>query len=710
MKISAWFAFIIITLLTFGTIGATLAAIWHDMSPEQQDAMAALVYRHGGIPIVGGVILAVMMGFFVNLMYQWYVAPVQTIADDTRIITVTNPAHRLTVDGKSEIAGLAASINGIANRYQDLLKDVETRVQETSAALEEERNTLAALVSNLTQGVLVCNTDGRILLYNQQARSLLEGPVWRSSTQWIGLGRSIYGFLDKDAVAHALISIEYRLSQGETSLMVPFVTSRPNGQLLSVHLVPVLDTDNQARGYVFTLEDITGRIGSENRQKTLLTTLTDEHRSILTGIRAAIETIIEYPDMDEAGRTQFLKSIRDDAVKMSEQLNELAEEQPQDFASQWAFQEMLGGDLLAIIEMELAKATGMTIKTSAPVEPVWLRVDSYALGRCILFLHDRLVHACRAEDVRLALEREQQLAAMTLKWSGARLHTEALKSWGMLTVPMGEQESSGSLFEIIERHGGAIYAHPGTAISRSSLRLVLPVLEDQSRAGDAEADERAPSHEFDFTLFQTTDGPADRNATPLEKLTYTVLDTEATGLRPSDGDELIAIGAVRIVNGRILRRETFDCLIDPHRSISEEAETVHGLTIGMLRGRPTVDEVIPRFRRFVEDTVIVGHNVAFDMRFFELKETATGIKFDNPVLDTLQLSSIAQPGHESQALDEACERLGIAITGRHTALGDALATAEVFLALIPMLKAEGITTLPQALTACQGTKYAKLKY
>jgi DNA polymerase-3 subunit epsilon len=559
--------------------------------------------------------------------------------------------------------------------------------------------------------VLVCNTDGRILLYNQQARSLLEGPVWRSSTQWIGLGRSIYRFLDKDAVEHALISIEYRLSQGETGLMVPFGITRPNGQLLSVHLVPVLDTDNKARGYVFTLEDITRRIGSENRQKTLLTTLTGEHRSTLTGIRAAIETVIEFPDMDEAGRNQFLQSIRDDAVRMSEQLNVLAKEQPQDFAGQWAFQDMLGGDLLAIIEMELVKATGMSIKTSAPVEPVWLRVDSYALGRCILFLLDRLVHACRAEEVRLALERDQQLAAMTLRWSGAPLHTEALKSWGMLTVPMGEQEASGSLFEIIERHGGAIWAHPASPTARSSLRLVLPVLEDQKRAGEAEADaEGAPRHEFDFTLFQATDKLGDRDTTPLEKLTYTVLDTEATGLRPSDGDELIAIGAVRIVNGRVLRREVFDCLIDPRRTISEEAQAVHGISASMLRGRPTVDEVLPRFRRFVEDTVIVGHNVAFDMRFFELKEEASGIKFDNPVLDTLQLSCIAQPGRESQALDEACERLGIAITGRHTALGDALATAEVFLALIPMLKAEGITTLPQALAACQGTKYAKLKY
>jgi DNA polymerase-3 subunit epsilon len=248
MKRNAWLAFLTTVLLTFATIGITLVAGWADLDPKLQAALAGPLYRHAGILIVGGIILVVVIGFIVNLMYHWYVVPFQAIADDTRIICVSNPSHRLAVHGRSEIVDLAASINGIASRYQALQEDVAARVRDANAALEEERNTLAALMSNLTQGVLVCNLEGRILLYNQRARILLEGPAQRLSGEWIGLGRSVYGVLDADRVAHALQNIDRRLQQGETGLMASFAVTRAADQLLNVHLVPVLDGDSTVLG------------------------------------------------------------------------------------------------------------------------------------------------------------------------------------------------------------------------------------------------------------------------------------------------------------------------------------------------------------------------------------------------------------------------------------------------------------------------------
>jgi DNA polymerase-3 subunit epsilon len=98
------------------------------------------------------------------------------------------------------------------------------------------------------------------------------------------------------------------------------------------------------------------------------------------------------------------------------------------------------------------------------------------------------------------------------------------------------------------------------------------------------------------------------------------------------------------------------------------------------------------------------------MRFLQLKEATTGLRFDQPVLDTLLLSAVVHPAQESHRLEAIAERLGVVVQGRHTALGDAIVTAEVFLKLIPLLADQGILTLGQAREAAQRTFYARVKY
>ena len=215
---------------------------------------------------------------------------------------------------------------------------------------------------------------------------------------------------------------------------------------------------------------------------------------------------------------------------------------------------------------------------------------------------------------------------------------------------------------------------------------------------------------YDFDLFKLSAANTALDERRLSELVYTVFDTETTGLDPSQGDEIIAIGAARIVNGRLLSEETFEQLIDPRRPLSQASIAVHGITPERLAGQPTIEAVLPRFRRFVEDTVLVGHNAAFDMRFLQLKEAQTGAVFDQPLLDTLLLSAVIHPNQESHSLEAIAQRLGVEIVDRHTALGDALVTAEVFLRMIPLLVAAGIETLGQARAAAQRTFYARLSY
>ena len=141
-----------------------------------------------------------------------------------------------------------------------------------------------------------------------------------------------------------------------------------------------------------------------------------------------------------------------------------------------------------------------------------------------------------------------------------------------------------------------------------------------------------------------------------------------------------------------------------------EAVKIHGIDDGMLVGKPGIEKVLPFFHRFAQNTVLVGHNVAFDMLMLQMKERATGIRFINPVLDTMHLSAVIHPSQSDHTLDTVAGRLGATVSRRHDALGDAVATGEVFLKMIPLLNEKGIFTLKDALSASQRTYYARMKY
>ena len=137
---------------------------------------------------------------------------------------------------------------------------------------------------------------------------------------------------------------------------------------------------------------------------------------------------------------------------------------------------------------------------------------------------------------------------------------------------------------------------------------------------------------------------------------------------------------------------------------------IHGIAPEALVGAPTIDAVLPAFHAYARDTVLVAHNAGFDMRFLELKQERTGVTFDQPVLDTLLLSAVVHPQQESHRLEDIAARFGVSSLGRHTALGDALLTAEIFVRMLPLLEERGIRTLGQALAASRATYYARLRY
>lgn len=189
---------------------------------------------------------------------------------------------------------------------------------------------------------------------------------------------------------------------------------------------------------------------------------------------------------------------------------------------------------------------------------------------------------------------------------------------------------------------------------------------------------------------------APKPETPLERLNVMVLDCETTGLNVGL-DRLLSIGAVRVHGTRILRQETLDWLIDPGEPIAPASIAIHGISDAMVWGEKTIGERWPEIEPWLRDCVIVGHNIGFDLTLLEIELRRAGIKWQRPLsLCTLQLAAALEPELRNLNLEALAEAYGIEVAGRHTALGDALLTAEIYVRLVALMRQRGDTTLSDA--------------
>ncbi len=213
---------------------------------------------------------------------------------------------------------------------------------------------------------------------------------------------------------------------------------------------------------------------------------------------------------------------------------------------------------------------------------------------------------------------------------------------------------------------------------------------------------------YDFRLLRSGLAEGDAQDTELTECAFTVLDTETTGLQPEGGDAVVAIGAVRVHSGRLREDDVLDQLVDPGRRIPATATAVHGITDEMVRGRPRLPEVLRMLERFAADSVLVGHDIGFDLAFLGPVADAERVPLPAQVLDVMLLSAVLHPVEdETHSLDTIAARLGVPVLGRHTALGDALVTGEILTRLLPALAAIGITTLGEAIEASTSTSLAR---
>ena len=429
-------------------------------------------------------------------LQRWWVPRVSALpelAEQTRALVNASAPLQLKARAQADQQPLADAVNALAAQRDALRADVSAEVARASASVRLERNRLAALMSELTQSVVVCNRDGRILLYNQRARmqfrALSDAPQLAGGAELIGIGRSIYAVFDKRLVAHALESISHRRARGAQQPSAQFVTTTRGGQLLRVQVAPVHDAgEDEAEadrlgGFVLMLDNITRSFEEETARGQLLHGLTEGSRASLASLQAAVE-MLGYDDLEPAMRERFLGVLRDEVRTLAGRVDEVARQSADSLRTRWPLEEMRGAEFVELAARQVGAHCGVPAMVGAVDAGLWLRLDSFSMLQALAYLGQRLVDEFAVRALTLRLAATGARAQLDLVWTGHAMSTETVMSWEMDAMRVGAETRPLSVRDVVERHDAEMWFERDRAAHQAFFRFLLPLASSGDEAAE----------------------------------------------------------------------------------------------------------------------------------------------------------------------------------------------------------------------------------
>lgn len=671
-------------------VGLIDYAAFQAASPEN----GTFILRAGVASAFG--ILAVLVAVW--LQFDAHIArPIERMSRFARSAAHSADLSDAALPDARYLGYLAPAVMDLSRALRTTREQQAEAVRAATQRAERQKARLAAILHDLDDGVLICNREHEILLYNRSAVDIL------ADVGAIGLRRSVFEVLAPEPVRHNLARLEKRLREGrhlthEDGLSLPFAALCVDGRttIEAVMTLTLVPDSPEPQGYILTFSDETELLAASAEAERRMVALAERMRGHAGALHLLGEMLIAAEHLPDQARA-LAASIAEEVGLLAASSDELDALAMDELSRTWPMGPVLAETLFALVlERGRLKAPPVTRAR----RETGILCDSAAMAALIARLCE-WVEKRGGRTIVLKAEIDPiEGGFLDIIWQGEPIAIRSIDRWlrSALDYDLGPVTAA----DVLARHASDIWSEavPGDT---AAARLRIPLqMRDLSRLPviPPRLHERAPVYDFD--IFDEA-LPQDLAETPLDRLTVVVFDTETTGLEPSRGDRMVSIAGVRIVNARLLETESFDCLVNPGRAIPPRSTAVHRITDAMVAEAEPAPAVAERFARFARNAVLVAHNAPFDMRFLTMAAAETGLEIHNPVLDTVLLAAHLHGAGEDLTLDRLAEIYGVELSAeaRHTAHGDALATAKIFLALLAPLRAAGITTLGEAVRASE---------
>lgn len=633
-------------------------------------------------------VAAFLSAFFLALVFIalhiFVLNPLEQLSREVRIITEVNPGYLITPSRRHFLGDIQDAARELGEAFMKARREMAEAVSASSCDLEKSKARLETILSSLKEGIIVCDERARIMFYNLAARRVFQ------ENAALGLGLSLYQLCTASPIESSLAVLRRRRvrhpAETYSDDSISFVSSSLLGTIINctVRLLP--EVHGLSWSFLLTCEDVSREADAQGRRENLLRTAVKRMQNPLTSLRLSLDSIEFLPNLDADSRAGLERTMAGDTQTLVTQFEVLAREVETMESLRYPVNDIYTEDAVDFVARRLVER-GLLLTMIG--EPLWIRAEMHSLLHLLEFLAWKIHEYSLSGKIEIETLLGDKRVYFNFYWKGEEVPEGLIRQWKSCQLDPSDRDT---VEEVLEHLGSEVWSRSHSAQGYAMLCFPLPPSTRQWEPLPPVLPSR-PVYS-DFSPYEMDESVPLKDLS-LNHIPFVVFDTETTGLNPLEGDEIISLAGVKIVNRAIVIGETFDQLVNPVRSIPHSSFRFHGITNDMVTGMPLIEEALHGFHAFVGSAVLVGHNAAFDMSFIRIKERRANVRFGRPVLDTLAISRYLHDHTPEHSLDAVARRLGVTVKGRHTALGDAFITAQIFLKFLYLLQQRGVTTMYQ---------------